>query len=574
MNSIKHLKRSVLFFLSLIMFISCSNEIYFKYSENSFDRLFVQEQIGISMSRTFLWDDGGAGSISFSENGDTMRITGLQSWLNGVGFERNDSSKYYDLTDVAYMTFKVHGTMPLERAKVSVSSTGGSYGDDFNLKYWSVDPENYSETTDSTILIDLSSMDAESMKMVERIFLFIANNDDKTEGIPLYESGQWMEISGIDFLNADKQHVDIRYGEIEYNSGSLGDAFNRLDIGAVDLQSWEGTSRIEVRNTGLRIYSLGGTWFGGAVAAPSGEYVDFSDVSAITFEVRGNMKPEEVAIGFNTIGYNGTFSLNEIEPDAYFDENTFASYTIEVPESITEIQRMYVSQVLCFNQGSSYSGPGKWIEIRDISYLDEKGNILRLENTRFDDVSAGSWNDLFSNLDAEKTRIDLQVWTDWNGNADLTLTNEGLRVIPTGDWAGGGIVNYEANLGETYYKAFDFSNIVRMEYEIKGDIDPRYLRIYVMRNSYMGSDGNNVGEASTPSGTLYDIGVSEIKENEWTKVSFDIPDEMSEVNDPFTFVTVNGDGDDTSGWAGRYFIIRNITYYDAYGNSVELKYVK
>ena len=294
MNSIKHLKRSVLFFLSLIMVISCSNEIYFKNSENSFDRLFVQEQIGISMSRTFLWDDGGAGAISFSENGDSMRITGLQSWLNGVGFERNDSFKYYDLTDVAYMTFKVHGTMPLERAKVSVSSTGGSYGDDFNLKYWSVDPENYSETTDSTILIDLSSMDAESMKMVERIFLFIANNDDKTEGIPLYESGQWMEISGIDFLNADKQHVDIRYEEIEYDSGSLEDAFNRLDIGAVDLQSWEGTSRIEVRNTGLRIYSLGGTWFGGAVAAPSGEYVDFSDVSAITFEVRGNMKPEEV----------------------------------------------------------------------------------------------------------------------------------------------------------------------------------------------------------------------------------------------------------------------------------------
>ena len=364
--------------------------------------------------------------------------------------------------------------------------------------------------------------------------------------------------------------IDYRAPE---STGSLSDVINRLNLDGVDIQSWENTCSIEILKTGLRIHSLGSTWFGGAIATTSGTYADFSKVSSISFKIRGNMKPEEVAVGFSALGYNGTTVLSTLNPDASFDEENYASYSLEIPETLTQLKRLHVFQILCFNQGSSYSGAGKWIEIKDVSYLDENDNPVKINNSKLEEVS-GSWDVLFADIDAEKTRIDLQVWTDWSGNADLTLTEEGLRVIPTGRWAGGGVVNYEANLGETYYKAFDFSNIIRMEYEIKGDIDPRYLRIYVMRNSYMGSDGNNVGEASTPSGTLYDIGVSEIKEDEWTTVSFDIPDEMSEVNDPFTFVTVNGDGDDTSGWAGRYFIIRNITYYDAEGNSVELKYVK
>ena len=572
MNSIKHLKRSVLFFLSLIMFISCSNEIYFNYSENSFDRLFVQEQIGIGQTNFFLWGNGGAGEISLPEDSNSIKITGTGYYINCLGFERNDANKYFNMEDVKYLSFKIRGNIPLQRILSYVTTSAGDAGKSKRLYDFAEIPDTYSEENFVSVFIDLTDVPQECLKTVIKPFVFFVDNQGASDGEDQYSAGQWVEIYGIDFLDENRNHVKIDYRAPE-STGSLSDVINRLNLDGVDIQSWENTCSIEILKTGLRIHSLGSTWFGGAIATTSGTYADFSKVSSISFKIRGNMKPEEVAVGFSALGYNGTTVLSTLNPDASFDEENYASYSLEIPETLTQLKRLHVSQILCFNQGSSYSGAGKWIEIKDVSYLDENDNPVKINNSKLEEVS-GSWDVLFADIDAEKTRIDLQVWTDWSGNADLTLTEEGLRVIPTGRWAGGGVVNYEANLGETYYKAFDFSNIIRMEYEIKGDIDPRYLRIYVMRNSYMGSDGNNVGEASTPSGTLYDIGVSEIKEDEWTTVSFDIPDEMSEVNDPFTFVTVNGDGDDTSGWAGRYFIIRNITYYDAEGNSVELKYVK
>ena len=140
-----------------------------------------------------------------------------------------------------------------------------------------------------------------------------------------------------------------------------------------------------------------------------------------------------------------------------------------------------------------------------------------------------------------------------------------MRIIPiSSGWFGGAIVNQEANLGVTDYDLFDFSNISRMTFEIKGTMPASALRFYITRNEQLDM---GIEKLEYPEGkTLADFGV-EISENEWTTVTFDNLPDFDFVNFPIAF------GNNGSGWEGEYFIIRNITYYDAEGNSVELKYV-
>ena len=61
-----------------------------------------------------------------------------------------------------------------------------------------------------------------------------------------------------------------------------------------------------------------------------------------------------------------------------------------------------------------------------------------------------------------------------------------------------------------------------------------------------------------------------LNEDSWTTVSIDIPDTLTAVDYPLTFVTTG----DNAGWIGRYFVIRDIAFYDEEGNRVELEYVK
>ena len=208
--------------------------------------------------------------------------------------------------------------------------------------------------------------------------------------------------------------------------------------------------------------------------------------------------------------------------------------------------------------------------------MDSNGNTVPVKKAVLDFGEEGTWNTLFTDFDATKTPIDLQIWTDSEGNAIVSLIEDGLLVIPTGSWAGGGIVNQKANQGESYYESFDFSSVSRMEFRIKGTIDPASIAIYVQRNKYMDTDtGVEVPDQIVPVGTdnkaapLSALDVT-LNEDSWTTVSIDIPDTLTAVDYPLTFVTTG----DNAGWIGRYFVIRDIAFYDEEGNRVELEYVK
>ena len=207
-------------------------------------------------------------------------------------------------------------------------------------------------------------------------------------------------------------------------------------------------------------------------------------------------------------------------------------------------------------------------EFKDIDFKDASGNSIRIKSYE-DDAEIGDFTNLFTDIE-EGTDLDIQIWKDSEGNADMSMTSEGLRVIPTGAWAGGGIVNPLANQGETNYDLFDFSNVSKMSFKIKGTTRADSLKIYLQRNEHMDTDtGSLYPSYSTPEGTLADNGCTEIKEDEWTEVTFSVPDDFDSADYAFTFVT----GDDKSGWAGTYFIVKDITYFDTNGQSVALSYV-
>ena len=134
-----------------------------------------------------------------------------------------------------------------------------------------------------------------------------------------------------------------------------------------------------------------------------------------------------------------------------------------------------------------------------------------------------------------------------------------IMLSPQGEPLTDGIVNELANLGETVYEAFDFSDIESMSFNIKGTIRPEGLRVYV---------GGAENQVSWPEGALSSIGVLDINEDDWTEVRIEIPDTLTLVNMPLAFANA-GDADD---WNATYFIIADVTYYDVSGNNVTLKY--
>lgn len=575
------MKKMLLFACGLVfLFISCSGQIGNPASGghgSEYGTLFVQNNLA-HMTELQIWDDGGAGNVSFSDDGSTIRVEGVQSWLNGVVLLRNDTERYFDFSSVRYMTFLAGGTMPLERIKVSVTGLGSAGGEHYLYDWADVETrDSYSADNPVRITIDLSSMTATAKERVERLFLLVANNDDKESEAGEYLPGQYVEISEIDYLDGDMNHVDISFERISSPTGDYSDIFTANRIPDLQLQVWSGTCTLEViRDSGLRIYSAGDSWFGGAIVPPSGEYADFSGVERMIFRIRGTMEPEEVKIGFKAAGYDGGASLYALDPEASYTETEWAEYEIVIPDTVNDLQRRLGTALLYFSQAETYSGPGEWIEISSIDYVDSNGNTVPVKKAVLDFGEEGTWNTLFTDFDATKTPIDLQIWTDSEGNAIVSLIEDGLLVIPTGSWAGGGIVNQKANQGESYYESFDFSSVSRMEFRIKGTIDPASIAIYVQRNKYMDTDtGVEVPDQIVPVGTdnkaapLSALDVT-LNEDSWTTVSIDIPDTLTAVDYPLTFVTTG----DNAGWIGRYFVIRDIAFYDEEGNRVELEYVK
>ncbi len=555
-----------LFIIISIIFASCSNEIK-DSPENggvgSWGTLFVQNEISRWIDLQ-IWEE--TASVDFAEDGSTIKVTGIKDWF-GVALVRNNEDRYFNLRNADYLTFEAKGNVPLERAKVYMTGLG-SIGNDKALSEYLVGENTYSEETSAKFEIDISSLSNDAKERISTILVIFADNSDAAVELPQYQAGQWIEISSVDFLDNNKNHVDIDFEAIKYNDGTFSDIFVNSSIDNYSLQAWEGTCTLEVRDSGLRIYSNGETWFGGAIVTQDGEYADLSGVKRLTFSVRGNMNAEDVKVGVKFTGYDPGVSLSSLDPNKELNEETFESYEIDITENLTDLQTSMVSMLFYFSQAESYSGPGYWIEFKDIDFKDASGNSIRIKSYE-DDAEIGDFTNLFTDIE-EGTDLDIQIWKDSEGNADMSMTSEGLRVIPTGAWAGGGIVNPLANQGETNYDLFDFSNVSKMSFKIKGTTRADSLKIYLQRNEHMDTDtGSLYPSYSTPEGTLADNGCTEIKEDEWTEVTFSVPDDFDSADYAFTFVT----GDDKSGWAGTYFIVKDITYFDANGQSVALSYV-
>ena len=565
----------ILLFLCLILsFSSCSNEIDKNdipvNNNSSFSNLFVQKNIAnwITMQ---IWDGENA-VVDFSENKDSIKITGKEGWFNVV-LLNNDSTKNFDLTDVSMLSFNIKGTIPLQRAKVSVYALG-DVGDEKTLYEWAENPSLYNENTDINIKIDLSTLSSDAKIRCTRIFNFAANNDIKDETIPEYIPGeQWVEISSIDFLDENGNHVDIKYSEPVQNPGSFNDVFLGTSTDMLDVQAWEGTCTLEFeKNIGMRVLiTEGTTWFTSTFVVQPDEdgnarYLDYSDIYSISFDIRGTLSPDEIKVGYLTAGYEEGISLSELTPEGgEYTSDAYATYTFNILTDFSEIQKKHVSRPLTFSNTSEFKGKG-YFEVKNIVFKDKNGNPTSLKVSSFASEGISDFTTLFSNLGISKDEsfIDLQVWSN-TFKADFI--SEGMRVIPiSSGWFGGAIVNQEANLGATDYDLFDFSNITKMTFEIKGSMPASALRFYITRNEQLDM-GIDKLEYPGEGKSLADFGV-EILEDEWSMVTFDDLPDFKFVNFPIAF------GNNGSGWEGGYFIIRNITYYDAYGNSVELKYVK
>ena len=563
MRKMKYIKSyvSIVVVLCIMMFVSCSSEIGEHVSASQSSKLFVQDTLN-RWTEMQIWTNewGGESTVAYSENRDAITITATSSWLNGVAFAKNDAARYFDFSDVAYMSFNVRGTLPLERTKVYIMGLG-TYGDASTLYDYVENPEEYGETATVKVQVPLEGMSETARGRIDDVFVIVASNDNLPssyeEGayeLKDYQTGQYVEISEIDFLDENLAHVEIGFERPEFKEGSFDNILSSYAIDDLELQSWESTSILEVRDTGLRVYSLGSTWFGGAISTVNGDVADFSDVASMSFEIRGSMSSDQVKIGFNVLGGEVASVLSALDGAKTINEEEFVTYELSVPDEINELQRRNVSQILTFCQGNEYSGVGEWLEIRNVTYKDKEGNAIRIKLTPPD--ALGDWTNLFSSIDLEATPIDLQVW---DGTFSASFTNEGLKVIPSASWFGGGIVNELANLGETVYEAFDFSDIESMSFNIKGTIRPEGLRVYV---------GGAENQVSWPEGALSSIGVLDINEDDWTEVRIEIPDTLTLVNMPLAFANA-GDADD---WNATYFIIADVTYYDVSGNNVTLKY--
>ncbi|WP_296329425.1 hypothetical protein [uncultured Treponema sp.] len=152
--------------------------------------------------------------------------------------------------------------------------------------------------------------------------------------------------------------------------------------------------------------------------------------------------------------------------------------------------------------------------------------------------------------------FEIQVWGDGAGTFDFankdgystfTITEKG------GGWVGGGLIANDTS------KTFDFSKVAKMTFEIRGTISNKALCIGVQNN----------GGASAkiyPSKTNL---TKEIKQDEWTKIEFNVAGAKSDtIINAFMIIAA-------ADWGGSfdkndYFDIRNLDYLDSRGNTVTL----
>lgn len=158
--------------------------------------------------------------------------------------------------------------------------------------------------------------------------------------------------------------------------------------------------------------------------------------------------------------------------------------------------------------------------------------------------------------------FDIQVWGDGAGTFNYTnATTGGIFTITSvgGGWIGGGLVSSESG------KTFDFSNVSKMNFEIRGSINPSALCIALQNNG--GSSATMY--PSKTSLTKSSAAVSSLSETDWTPVSFDVSGAASDtIINAFCIIGAADWGGNIA--EGQWFEIRNLDWTDSSGESVTI----
>lgn len=546
-----------MFLLTLVLTASCSQEIQVPPKSNILDYTFVQKYV--NTVDTEIWEE--TCTVDFTETG--MKITGTKNWMGGA-LRNSASGQTFDFRQIDTLSFDIRGTVPAEYITVYVMGVG-KIGDDQKL---SERLTGYNDTTYTTCTIDLSAMTDIARTEVTHVFTFVVENPD---GIANgYESGQWIEVSNIDFRNSADNHVDLSYADSSA-TGSLANIFAVNDNAALDLQVWSETCNLKVTNNGLKIISKGGSWFGGAVVPQTPQYVNLTNVKSISFAIRGDMTANQVKVGVATPGKTIESVLSTLDATKEINAETFTTYVLPL-EGFNTLQQEYGLNLLQFCQGDKYAGIAHWIEIQQVQLFDASGNRVPV-SCQAPAFTEGSWSDLFTEIPAEGN-IDLQIWIEEETKSSTFISQliqgEGLKVIPTGSWFGGGIVNPKDNLGYTDYEQFNFSDVATIEFKIKGTTPKENLTVYVT-SSETAADGETKFTTSQLAISGLSPATAQWTEEDYQTVTIDVSTATNGHKiDTATFpVAFGGVG---SGWQGTWFEIKDITFKNDKGEPIQLDY--
>lgn len=158
--------------------------------------------------------------------------------------------------------------------------------------------------------------------------------------------------------------------------------------------------------------------------------------------------------------------------------------------------------------------------------------------------------------------FDIQVWGDGAGTFDYENRDGfGRFTVLTvgGGWIGGGLIASDSS------KKFDFTDVAKMTFEIRGNINPKALCLAVQ------NDGGATAKMY-PSKTALSTSakITSLSETEWQTVEFDVSGAAKDkIINAFCVIAAGDWG--SSFKAKEYWDIRNLDWVDSDGNSVQIK---
>lgn len=192
--------------------------------------------------------------------------------------------------------------------------------------------------------------------------------------------------------------------------------------------------------------------------------------------------------------------------------------------------------------------------------VDDGSNVRSYVNSAGSENSSGAGNWMLCK-NANYDIFDIQVWGDGAGTFKfINKTDCGYFEINSvgGGWIGGGLVPSDSG------KTFDFSNVSKMTFEIRGSISPKALAVAVQGKK----DGK---EIMTPAKASIEksASITSLSETEWTPVTFDVSEMASaSVINAFCIIGAADWGSNIA--EGQWFEVRNLDWTDASDKSVTI----